>query len=494
MKAYQPDDIVKSCRRLESGLRLGPEAIRACCLGPVVSPVYWYATEARTQVITKSMVIEKRKELFEMLNDDTSDISCKGCMSVVEKPFKDVRFDQLGHLNLAHFSMCNLRCTYCGYTLHDDFIPPQYDALKILREFSVEDSQWDAYVDFNGGEPTLLKDLEEHLDYFRENRIRVLFYTNGIRYRQELYDGLKSGSIPWVILSLDAGTHATFKALKKSTKYQVVLDNITRYAHAGSFGRGALAVKYVFCADNLSMDDVTGFTYAMLAIRPQKIWLTIDFTPMCETYEGQIAVGVYDYSPHIEAYAQTYVLLKRHGLEAVHFVERHTSGVTAQGGGVFERIEKRIAELMPESECDPLMLLEDFRVPSIPAETKLLKFDFGPLREIGADGSEAPLTLEGKRVMIAPIWRNSASLIGDPEIQKSEIVGFIDRNPTLTGAKVHGHYTIFDYEQLASADPDVVLVDAPEQHRQDIVNAVARVLGDRAVIAVLARKTDETVR
>lgn len=492
MKDYRPEDIVKSCRRLESGLRFGPDAIHACCLGPVISPPYWSAAEAREQTITKEMVIEKRKALFEMLNDDCSDISCKRCMSVEEKPFKEVRFDQLGHLNLAHFSMCNLRCSYCGYTLLDHFVRPQYDALKILEQFSPEDSQWDAYVDLNGGEPTLLKDLDQYIDFFHRNKIRVLFYTNAIRYSQEIYDGVKSGSIPWVIISLDAGIPSTFQALKKSTKYQVVLDNITRYSHAGGFGRGSVAVKYVFCAGNTGMDDVTGFVYTMLAIRPQKIWLTIDFTPLCQTYEGQEAIGVYDFSPHIEAYAQTYVLLKRHGLDPVHFVYRHLSGVMEAGQDMFEKIEKRIAELMPDGSADPHLLLEDFRAPPAAIESPQSIFDFAPLRQIDG-GHSMPWSLQGKRVMIAPMWRNAAALVADPDILQSDFIGFLDRSPTLQGRKVYG-WPVFNYDQLASLAPDVILVDAPEQHRNDIIAAISRVLGERVTIAVLGRKTDETVR
>jgi hypothetical protein len=497
MKTYQPDDIVKSCQRLESGLRFSTEAIYACNIGAgIFPPPYASAEEARSRPISKAMLIEKRRQLFEMLNDATSDIFCKHCAFVIEKPFREVRFDQLGHLDLAHYTTCNLRCSFCSYTVTDNFIPAQYDALKILQEFSPEDSQWDALINFNGGEPSILKDLKQYLDLFAKNRIRILLYTNAVRYRQEIYDSIKSGAISWLVVGLDAGTPSTFDAMKKSTKFQVALDNITRYAHAGSFGRGSVAVKYVFCKDNSSLDDALGFAYAMLAIRPQKVWLTVDYTPPIDTadarydYEKQAIVGGYDYTPLIEAYARTYVTLKRHGMDAVHYVEQHGFSATPVGNQVFERIKARIAELLPPEENTPLLLLQDFRIPPLDKQPPRIRFDFSPLRQITKD-KEIPWSLAGKRIMIAAIWRNSIALLADPDIQKSDFIGFLDRNPALTGTRVHGHL-VFNYDQLADLKPDIIIIDASKQNQQDIAAAITRILGENVTLAFLARETDES--
>ena len=227
------------------------------------------------------MIVEKRKWLFELLNDDHSDISCKGCKLVRTKLYSDVNFTRLGHIDLAATTICNLRCVFCGYTKRGEFYNSKYDALSILREFAAEDVEWDSVVDFNGGEPALLRDMDEYLDFFASRRIRVILYTNAVEFKQSIYDRLADGSIQWVCTSLDAGTPSSFMRLKKRDHYLQVLENLTRYAHAGSQGGGMLAVKYIFCDENCDDDDVAGFTYAMLAIRPQKVWLTFDFEPLC---------------------------------------------------------------------------------------------------------------------------------------------------------------------------------------------------------------------
>ena len=225
-KQRKPDDVVKSCYKMESGLRLGQEGIHACQLGPFSSPIYFTEEEASKRNISKSELIDKRKWIFELLNDEHAKTPCKGCSMVVEKKFKDVRFDRLGHIDLAATTTCNLRCNFCGYTHFDSFDEAKYDALDILSQFSTEDVTWNSAVDFNGGEPTLLHDFDRYIEYFESRRTRVFLFTNGLIYKQSVYDGLVNGTIRWVIVSLDAGTKSTYNKMKLSPKFDKVLENM----------------------------------------------------------------------------------------------------------------------------------------------------------------------------------------------------------------------------------------------------------------------------
>ena len=47
------------------------------------------------------------------------------------------------------------------------FREASYDALSILEEFGSDDITWNSAVDFNGGEPTLLKDFDDYIKYLR---------------------------------------------------------------------------------------------------------------------------------------------------------------------------------------------------------------------------------------------------------------------------------------------------------------------------------------
>ena len=482
--SYQPDQIVKSCWNLESGLRLGEDGVRACCMGALVSPLYWSPEQVATTEITKDKIIEKRKQLFDQLNDSLSDISCKHCLKVERKPYSQVSFDRLGHVNLAHFSYCNLRCEFCGFTQHETFKPPEYDALAILGVFSKEDVEWNAFVDLNGGEPTLLKDLDAYIDYFKSRGIRILLYTNAVRFQQSVWDGLADGSISWLITSLDAGTPSTFRKTKGRDHFQAVLDNLTRYAQAGSQGGGMLAVKYVFCDSNCGEDDLAGFTYAMLAIRPQRVWLTFDFFPLADRYPGQTEVGVYDYSRHIQAYARMYLSLKKHGLEAVHFNKTHLGKVIQRGKDILDNALETIERLAPSYALDdPSLRLEDFRRSGAPDVEADIRFDILPLTR-KEDDQDLSWSLAGKRLLIAPACAISRGLLSDPGIREAELLGFLDRNPMMRGRDVDG-FPIHGYEAIPELEPDLVLVAAPSQHTQDIVNTIANLRKEGTRIAVL---------
>ena len=465
---FRPDDIVKTCSKLETGFNLAINGLRACTRGALMPPLFCSAEELVQGAITKDIVIEKRKEYIRMLNDDHSDMDCKNCLMVEHKRYGDISFSRLGHVDLQHYSICNLRCTYCDYTRKNVHLPPQYDALEILRLFSPEDVGWNAHVDFAGGEPTLLENLEEYLEFFRTRRIRVLMFTNAVLFHQAIYDGLVDGSIYWATISLDAGTPSTFKALRGRDRYLQVLENLSRYAVGGSKGNGMLSVKYIFCDSNCSEDDIAGFAYAMLALRPQKVWLTFDFSPL---FLHQFD---HDYSTQIKAYAKLYLLLKKHGIEAFHYYKEAIASVSQEGRKIMDQI---LAAIEIQSSVTPLgvpdLILRDFRSKGPLVGSEPDKFSITPLELRRNGGSSEGWSLAGKRILLAPACPLTQRLLSDPEIQRADWIGFIDRNPIQHGKEIDGR-TIYSYEAIPSMKVDAILVVAPEKHRLDILDSIAR--------------------
>jgi hypothetical protein len=465
---FRPDDVVKTCSKLESGMNLSTLGLRACTRGALMPPVFCSPREISRGVVTKDFIIRKRKEYICMLNDDHSPMDCKQCLMVEHKRYGDISFSQLGHLDLQHYSICNLRCTYCNYTREDKHFPPLYDALEVLRLFSPEDVVWNAHVDFAGGEPTLLENLDEYLEFFRTRRIRVLMHTNSVLFNQSIYEGLINGSIYWVTTSLDAGTPSTFKALRGRDHYLRVLENLSRYAVAGSKGKGMLSVKYIFCESNCGIDDIAGFAYAMLALRPQKVWLTLDFSPMFLHQPN------HDYSKQIEAYAKLYLLLKKHGIEAFHYYREAIASFSREGRNIMNQI---LSAIDRESSITPLavsdLFFEDFRNRVPVLETDPDKFSVNPLLLRTNGGSSKKWSLTGKRVLLAPACPNTQKLLSDPQIQQADWIGFVDRNPIQHGKTINDR-TIYSYEAIPTMNVDVILVAAPEKHRIDILDEIAR--------------------
>jgi wyosine [tRNA(Phe)-imidazoG37] synthetase (radical SAM superfamily) len=447
---------------------MGADGLRSCARGALLPPLFCTKEEIVAGEITRELIVERRKHSIAMLNDNDSEMDCKRCLMVVKKRYGDICFSHLGHIDLQHYTKCNLRCSYCVYARNNSQLPPQYDALAVLRQFSPDDIEWNAHVDFAGGEPALLDNLAEFLEFFRSRRIRVLMHTNGVKFHQSIYDGLEDGSLYWVTVSLDAGRPSTYRDLRGSDKFLQVMENLSRYAVAGSKGKGMLSVKYIFCESNCSEDDIAGFAYAMLALRPQKVWLTFDFTPLYLRQEK------YDFAVQIEAYARLYLLLKKHGIEPFHYFREAVASVSQDGKNLMSLVLVEIERQRNLTSLDdPDLHYRDFRKDETAVFSQPTKFIVNPLRILKSDGTVEPLDLAGKRVLIVPACLQTITLLADVRMHHAVWTGFVDRNPIQQGKEIQNS-KVFGYEDINALCPDIILIAAPEKHREDIVEAVCR--------------------
>jgi organic radical activating enzyme len=492
---FKSFDVVKSCSKLESGLRFGPEGIRACQLGPFAAPLYWNEEEAAGLSVTKDMIINKRMQLFEKLNDDHSELICKKCSMMVEKKFEDVDFTRLGRIDHAPRTICNLRCNFCGFTQAENagdekngFIESQYESLKFLRVFDEADVLWDSAVDFNGGETSLMKNLGEYLDYFRKMKITILCFSNAVKYSEPMAQAVRDGVIQWLVVSVDAGSSSTYFRTKKLDVYPKVLENLSKYASMGSGQGGSLAVKYIFTEDNCSDDDVFGFVYAMLAIQPQKIWLTFDFTPFGVISPDSEDFLDFDFSKQMKAYAKMYLAFRKHGLEPVHYTEGHLAKISKAGNRLLretlleiDRLSLRLSK--PDSHRAE-MIIHSFRTDhkANASESNIGKWDEVNYTDVTDLANQLEARLGNTQsVCIAPATETAeklASLLG-----AKRKVRILDKNINLHGRIVEGAL-VSGYEALLEQYSQAVVVIPPNQHRIAIQRTVNEYAGPHAELLV----------
>jgi hypothetical protein len=129
-------------------------------------------------------------------------------------------------------------------------------------------------IDFSGGEPALLKNLDQILDYLLSNKLgTVVLYSNAAIFSQSIYDALGKNRII-LTTSLDTGLASTYKKLRGANAYAKVIANLIRYRNSGTSG---LWLKYVICDINRTDDDLWSFLTAVLAIKPDKVMICPDF-------------------------------------------------------------------------------------------------------------------------------------------------------------------------------------------------------------------------
>jgi hypothetical protein len=258
------------------------------------------------------------------------------------------------------------------------------------------------------------------------------------------------------------------------------MENLSRYAVAGSKGKGMLTIKYIFCESNCSDDDIAGFAYAMLALRPQQLWLTLDFSPLF------LHQWDHDYSAQIEAYAKLYLLLKKHGMEAFQYYKEAIATYSQEGKDIMEQILSAIERQRSATPLDVSdLLFRDFRNREPVIGNEPDKFAVNPLRLVTNNGSSKEWLLDGQRVLLVPACPQTQELLSGQEIQKASWIGFVDRNPIQQGKTIDGKM-IYSYEAIPSMDVDVILVAAPEKHRTDILSTIARYASKGVKIMELA--------
>ena len=277
------DDFVYTCNNLERGVRFSLEGVRCCSASTFQSPVFITAEEMKQGNITHELIVKRKTELFNAINAKKEEAGdCLKCSLLIKKPLKDVSFEYLGGggmcsgFNIAHYSTCNLRCTYCDYNKRHLFVPPQYNnIIEYIEEFRKKGNIIPgAWINYNGGEPTLLSNYEEILNYLIDNNIGIIgLYTNGVKYSEVIYNALKKNQIK-LITSLDSGTAATFKRIKGADVYDKVVSNLRKYQSSGT---KMLFIKYVICEHNMNDDDLYGFVKLIEEINPGDVGLMPDF-------------------------------------------------------------------------------------------------------------------------------------------------------------------------------------------------------------------------
>jgi len=278
-----PDDMVKSCKYIEMGSCFSLDGIYACIQGTVNSPLLVTTEELNSGTLTHDRVVQRRQALFAALNGlaEGETGSCRVCANLKEKRFRDVDLTHLGGepltagMNIQYYTACNQHCLYCCYAQGDRLIKPQYDMLRYLEMFrEVGKLRGNNWIDFSGGEPTLLKEFDAVLGYLLDHDLgTVVVYSNATVFSQTLFEALRRNRVI-LTTSLDTGIASSYGRLRGSDSFPKVLRNLIRYRNSGTH---QLWLKCVVCETNRSPDDLWSFVLAMLSLRPDKIQICPEF-------------------------------------------------------------------------------------------------------------------------------------------------------------------------------------------------------------------------
>lgn len=264
------------CPYIDSGINFFYNEVRVCCKS--AHKVEGMPVLAEYDNISIKNILEKKKEYKKRFETGDIPAECEGCIfiSETEKPNEDLSF---GYIDINTFINCNCQCVYCSCKDIENFNEKSvYGILQELCNKKMIKNIPEGYMQFAGGEPTLMKDFEKIINLFIKNDIdNYLIHSSGIKYSKAIEKLLKEKSTRLVI-SPDAGSKEVYKCIKNVPAFERVISNIKKYAKAASKNpKSSVITKYIIIPGyNDSTEEIVKWYDLSLSLGIKSIILDVE--------------------------------------------------------------------------------------------------------------------------------------------------------------------------------------------------------------------------
>lgn len=248
----------KSCHIVQHGLCFFDDKLSSCCFSPVdqingqFPPIIF--DKYKGEIISKEDLFARIHKYSDIFKNGGCPKECNGCYHIEEKSWDEE--DYIDYITITHFSVCSADCIYCSNN-NEQFerTNKTYDILPVLKSFKEQGIiRKGCELHIGGGEFTIYKECDELLELFAVNNFaRVFVPTNAIKYSPTLFKAMDEATT-YIIVSLDCGSHKTFKKIKRVDAFNKVMDSLKKYA-ATEKSRDAIRLKYIIIPtvnDNIS--------------------------------------------------------------------------------------------------------------------------------------------------------------------------------------------------------------------------------------------------
>ncbi len=224
-----------SCHWIQHGLNFENDHIEMCCLCCHKGGGRLYIKENyHGKNVNWNEIFKLKQKFIDENKQGIVDKRCEGCFNLYNKSWDDDE-QFINYIHFNHWTNCNSDCIYC-YTSWDKENyqkKPHYNVMPIIKElFKKKQFRPGGEITFAGGEPTILKEFEELVNFLlKHGADRITVHSSGIKYSKAIENGIKSKKLS-VCLSADAGTREMFKRIKRVDKFDKFWENTKKYAKA----------------------------------------------------------------------------------------------------------------------------------------------------------------------------------------------------------------------------------------------------------------------
>lgn len=290
-----------SCEWIEHGLVFYPSKLTMCCF---CSDVKNSHTLIQDNFNGDNFDIERlftNRDIFRRFHKKAKiHVNCLNCPSLKLEAWDERNY--IDSLYISHWTECNSKCSYCYANCHpEEFSNKHYKILNILKQLCTKGIlRRNSKILFGGGEPALLDEFNDIITFLLDNGFQdIRVHSSGIKYIDCLERGLKENKIHLVI-SVDSGSREVYKKIKNVDCYNIVRENIKKYAlNKNQNNEANVSAKYIIIPGiNDSIDEIekwiseninAGLSYSVLDIEenwynenknniPQKVYDIIEYS------------------------------------------------------------------------------------------------------------------------------------------------------------------------------------------------------------------------
>lgn len=272
-----------SCTWAHSGLEFKPDSIRSCCFFCLYNQneeAITLAENYRGEIINWDELFLKKNKLKLSNKNKNYLAECKKCSNLKIKEWDDRNY--IDAILFNQWTQCNSNCIYCKTKNDKNYQKiSTYKISPILKEMiqkKILINTPDSFVDFGGGEVTLLDEFDEIINILLNFGINeIIINSSGIEYSNTIANILALGKTILTI-SIDSASSKTYKKIKQVDKFLNVVENIKKYYNAlPENKKNNLLVKYIIIPGiNDNIKEIDLFFSLLSSIGIKSIILTIE--------------------------------------------------------------------------------------------------------------------------------------------------------------------------------------------------------------------------
>ncbi|MBF0528300.1 MAG: radical SAM protein [Deltaproteobacteria bacterium] len=240
-----------SCSMLYQGLVLNMDSIQPCAPSHVRPTIPYDGGDFPLESF-----LQMRRKTQEEISQGIS--PCLDCTNLQEFNTLPNHKEKIRYIALHHGMLCNSRCIYCNFwhpENNQEKNRQRYSAIAPLSQLlALGFIHPEPAVDWGTGEPTILPEFEELLQFLDKNGFTNLVNSNCLRFSAALAHGLRDKAT--LQCSLDCSTPATFRKIKGSDNFFTVIENLRNYARINA---NNIILKYIVCRYNNTIQEIDGF-------------------------------------------------------------------------------------------------------------------------------------------------------------------------------------------------------------------------------------------